>query len=174
MPLIIPKNFVPASPAVAGDVNANFQAVKVFVDAIETGVNIDNGAISTAKIADNAITQAKLSDRVVGSAELASMTLNPVATATYTLQLADAHRLVTLNFGTSITLTIPLSTSVNFQVGDQVNLLQIGDGQVTVVGVSGVSLRSDGAKYKLAGKYAAGTLVKIAADEWVFIGNTAV
>jgi hypothetical protein len=80
---------------------------------------------------------------------------------------------VTLNKATSFTVTVPTEASVAFQVGDQVNLLQIGAGQVTVAGAVGVDVRSQGPKLKLNGQYAAATLVKIAANEWVLIGNTA-
>ena len=170
MPVIIPKSFVPASPAVAGDVNANFQAIKVFVDAIETGVNIDNNAITTAKIADNAITQVKLSDRVVGSAELANLSLNPVVD-TYTVQLTDAHKVVTCNKATAFTVTVPLDSAALFQIGDQVNLLQIGVGQVTVAGAAGVTVSSQGSKLKLNGQFSIATLIKVAANSWVLVGN---
>ena len=171
MPVILPKSFVPLSPAVAGDVNANFQAIKVFVDAIETGVNIDNNAITTAKIADNAITQVKLSDRVVGSAELANLSLNPVVD-TYTVQLTDAHKVVTLNKATAFTVTVPLDSTALFQIGDQVNLLQTGVGQVTVAGDAGVTLSSQGSKLKLNGQFSIATLIKVAANSWVLVGNT--
>ena len=170
MPVIIPNSFVPANPAIAGDVNANFQAVKVFVDAIETGVNIDNSAIVTAKIADNAITQAKLNDRAVGSAELTNLSLNPVVD-TYTLVLADAHKVVTCNKATAFTVTIPLDSTALFQIGDQINLLQLGAGQITVAATGGVTLNSQGAKYKLNGQYAIATLIKVAANSWVLVGN---
>ena len=171
MPVIIPNSFVPANPAIAGDVNANFQAIKVFVDAIETGVNIENSAITTAKIADNAITQAKLNDRVVGSAELSNLTLNPVVD-TYTVQLTDAHKVVTLNKATAFTVTVPLDSTALFQIGDQVNLLQTGVGQVTVAGDAGVTLSSQGSKLKLNGQFSIATLIKVAANSWVLVGNT--
>ena len=169
MPVIIPNSFVPDNPAIAGDVNANFQAVKVFVDAIETGVNIDNNAITTAKIADNAISQAKLNDRAVGSSELTNLTLNLVPDS-YTLALADAHKLVTLSKATALTVTVP-ADSTAFVIGDQVNLLQTGVGQVTVAGAGGVTVSSQGAKLKLNGQYSIATLIKVAANSWVLVGN---
>lgn len=175
MPVIIPNSFVPANPAIAGDVNANFQAVKVFVDAIETGVNIENSAITTAKIADNAITQAKLIDRAVGSAELDKITLNTQIGTTYTPVVTDAQKLVTLDNALPITVTIPPLASVAFQKGDQINLLQIGDGQVTVTNGAGVTLNAQGNKKKLNGKWSAATLIKVDdTNTWVIVGNTAV
>jgi hypothetical protein len=171
MALIIPNTFSNGFPAIANEVNENFAQVKIFVDALQTGANIDASAIVSAKIADSAVTQAKLADRAVGSAELDKLTLNPITDA-YTLQLADAQKLVTLTKSTGFTVTIPLDSSVNFQIGDQINLLQLGVGQVTVAPVSGsVTLNSQGAKYKLNGQYAIGTLIKVSTNGWVLVGN---
>lgn len=141
------------------------------LDANVTAAKLATDAVTTAKIQDNAVTQAKLADRVVGSAEYDSLTLNAQTGTTYTLVLADAHKLVTLSNASAITLTVPPNSSVAFETGDQVNLLQLGAGQVTVAAGSGVTLRSEGSKVKLSGQYALATLVKIGTDEWVLVGN---
>jgi hypothetical protein len=151
--------------------NANVTAAKLATDSVETA-KIVNLNVTEAKLADNAVTQAKIADRAVGSAELDNLTLNAI-TDTYTLVLADAHKLVTLNKATGFTVTIPPNSSVAFDIGDQVNLMQIGDGQVTVAGGAGVTLEAQGSKKKLNGKWATATAVKIATDTWVLIGNTA-
>jgi len=152
--------------------NANVTAAKLATDSVETA-KIVNLNVTEAKLADNAVTQAKIADRAVGSAELDNLTLNAI-TDTYTLVLADAHKLVTLNKATGFTVTIPPNSSVAFDIGDQVNLMQIGDGQITVAGGAGVTLEAQGSKKKLNGKWATATLVKIATDTWVLVGNTAV
>ena len=137
-----------------------------------TNTQIASATITDANLANNAITQEKLADRVIGSAEYDNMTLNAQTGTTYTLVLTDAHNLVTLSNASSITLTIPTNSSVAFEIGDQVNLLQLGAGQVTIGG-AGVTIRSQGSKLKLNGQYAGATLLKIGTDEWVIIGNTA-
>jgi hypothetical protein len=192
MALTIPHSFTNNTIAEAAEVNSNFSNVKLFVDALQDGTGLDNfsvtesklatssvsetkiaaNAVSSTKIAENAVTQVKIADRAVGSAELDNLTLSAVVD-TYTLVLGDAHKLVTLNKGTAFTVTVPTDATVAFEVGDQVNLLQIGAGQVTVAGAVGVDVRSQGSKLKLNGQYSAATLVKIAANEWVLIGNTA-
>jgi hypothetical protein len=90
----------------------------------------------------------------------------------YTLVLADAGRLVTLNNAAAITLTIPTHASVAFPVGTRIDLVQYGAGQVTVGG-SGVTIRSSGSKLKLAGQYSGATLWKKGTNEWVLIGDIA-
>jgi hypothetical protein len=163
-------------------VNLNVTAAKLATDSVETAKIVDanvtaaklaTDSVITAKIQDNAVTQAKLADRSVGSAELDNLTLNAI-TDTYTLVLADAHKLVTCNKATGFTVTIPPNSSVAFDIGDQVNLMQIGDGQITVAAGAGVTLEAQGSKKKLNGKWATATAVKIATDTWVLIGNTAV
>jgi hypothetical protein len=151
--------------------NANVTAAKLATDSVETAKIVDAN-VTEAKLADNAVTQAKMADRAVGSAELDNLTLNAQTGTTYTLVLADAHKLVTLSNASAISLTVPTNASVAFQIGDQVNLLQLGAGQVTVGG-AGVTLRSQGSRLKLNGQYSTATLVKIASDEWVLLGNTA-
>jgi hypothetical protein len=152
--------------------NANVTAAKLATDSVETA-KIVNLNVTTGKIADSAVTQAKMADRAIGSAELDNLTLNAQTGTTYTLVLTDAHKLVTQSNASGITTTVPPNSSVAFEIGDQVNLLQLGAGQVTVAAGSGVTIRSQGSKLKLNGQYATATLVKIGTDEWVLLGNTA-
>jgi uncharacterized protein (AIM24 family) len=127
---------------------------------------------ATNGVAWGQIAAAGLADRSVGSTKLTGLTLNAQTGTTYTLVLTDAHDLVTLSNASAITLTIPTNASVAFTIGDQVNIVQLGAGQVTVGG-AGVTLRSQGTKLKLNGQYSAATLIKIDTDEWVLVGNTA-
>lgn len=143
------------------------------LDANVTAGKLATDAVTTAKIQDNAVTQAKLADRVIGSAEYDNLTLNAQTGTTYTLVLTDAHKFVTLSNASAITLTVPPNSSVAFETGDQVNLMQLGAGQVTVAAGSGVTLRSAGSLVKTSAQYAVATLVKIASDEWVLLGNLA-
>jgi len=53
--LNVPNTFVNGTPAVATEVNANFNAVKVFAEAIAAGTNIDDGAITYSKLAAAAV-----------------------------------------------------------------------------------------------------------------------
>ena len=145
-------------------------AAGIASDAVTTAKILDSN-VTAAKIADNAVTQAKLADRAVGSAELDNLTLNAQTGTTYTLVLTDAQKLVTLSNASAITMTVPPNSSVAFETGDQVNLLQLGAGQVTIAAGSGVTIRSEGSKLKMKGQYATATLVKIATDEWVALGN---
>ena len=92
-------------------------------------------------------------------------------TASYTLVLADADKLVEMNVATANNLTVPLNSSVAFAIGTKIDVAQYGAGQTTVVATSGVTVRSAGGALKIVGQYSAATLVKIGTDEWYLIGN---
>ena len=94
-------------------------------------------------------------------------------TASYTLVLTDADKLVEMNVGSANNLTIPLNSSVAFATGTQILLAQYGAGQTTIVATSGVTVRSNGAKLKLNAQYSGATLIKIATDEWYLFGDIA-
>lgn len=54
--LSVPNTFVNATPAVATEVNANFNAVKTFVEALAAGTNLDDGSITYSKLAAATVT----------------------------------------------------------------------------------------------------------------------
>jgi hypothetical protein len=94
-------------------------------------------------------------------------------TASYTLVLSDADKLVEMNVATANNLTIPLNSSVAFAIGTQILLAQYGAGQTTIVATGGVTVRSNGGKLKLNVQYSGATLIKIATDEWYLFGDIA-
>ena len=92
-------------------------------------------------------------------------------TASYTLVIGDADKLVETNVATANNLTIPLNSSVAFATGTQILLAQYGAGQTTVVATSGVTIRSSGGKLKLTAQYSGATLIKIGSDDWYLFGD---
>jgi hypothetical protein len=94
-------------------------------------------------------------------------------TASYTLVIGDADKLVEMNVGSANNLTIPLNSSVAFATGTQILLAQYGAGQTTIVPTSGVTIRSNGAKVKLNAQYSGATLIKIDTNEWYLFGDIA-
>ena len=92
-------------------------------------------------------------------------------TASYTLVLGDADKLVEMNVAGANNLTVPPNSSVAFSIGTQIMIAQYGAGETTVVAGSGVTIRSSGGKLKLNVQYAGATLTKIATDEWYLFGE---
>ena len=101
----------------------------------------------------------------------AMIAINAQTSTSYTAVLADDGKLVTLDNASAITVTIPPNSSVAYGIGTQINLMQLGAGQVTISAGAGVTLRSAGSKLKTSAQYAVATCCKIATDTWVVIGN---
>ena len=96
--------------------------------------------------------------------------INAQVGTSYTLAIGDIGKLVTCSNAASIVVTIPATT---FAIGDQINVMQYGAGQVTFTPAATVTMRSSGSKTKTFGQYAVATLINIAANEWVLVGNIA-
>lgn len=97
--------------------------------------------------------------------------INTQTGTSYTLALSDKGKVVEMNNASANTLTIPPNSSVAFDVGTYINLAQIGAGQTTVQGGSGVTIRQRQSKLKFAGQYATATLYKRGTDEWLLSGD---
>jgi hypothetical protein len=127
----------------------------------DTGVTaISSGVIVNADISSSAaIELTKLAD-ISTSAQ----------TASYTLVLADKAKIVEMSVGSANNLTVPPNSSVAFPVGSQINILQTGTGQTTVVAGAGVTVNATpGLKLRAQWSYA--TLIKRATDTWVLVGD---
>jgi hypothetical protein len=72
MALTIPHAFVDDAIAEASEVNANFQQVKLFVDALQDGTGIDTLAITDTKLATSSVTETKIAGLAVTEAKIAS------------------------------------------------------------------------------------------------------
>lgn len=92
-------------------------------------------------------------------------------TASYTLVLGDAQKLIDMNVGSANNLTVPPNASVAFATGTRIAVRQKGAGQTTLVPDTGVTINSQGSALKLAGQYAMCLLVKVATNEWNVEGN---
>jgi hypothetical protein len=91
--------------------------------------------------------------------------------ASYPLVLSDAGKIVVMNVAGANNLTVPLNSSVPFDIGTQILVAQYGTGQTSIVATLGVTIRSSGGKLKLNVQYSLATLIKIATDEWMLAGD---
>lgn len=88
----------------------------------------------------------------------------------YTLALADAFKLVTMDNAAANTLTVPLNSVEAFPVGTRIDVGQDGAGQTTVVATGGVTIRTP-ETLKLRKQWGKATLIKRATDTWDLEGN---
>jgi len=92
-------------------------------------------------------------------------------TASYTLVRADAGKIIEMNVASANNLTVPANADVAYPIGTEIQILQYGAGQTTIVAAGGVTLRSKSGQLKIANQYTGVTCVKVGTDEWYVIGN---
>jgi hypothetical protein len=92
--------------------------------------------------------------------------------ASYTLVLSDAGKMVEISNASANTLTVPADSTSNFPIGTQISILQTGTGQTTVTNAVGVTINGTPG-LKLRTQWSIATLIKRAANNWVLLGDTA-
>jgi hypothetical protein len=109
----------------------------------------------------------------------AALVIDAKTGTTYTFVLADANNeLITASNASAQTYSIPTNASVAFPIGCQINIIQIGAGQVTINAVTSgtTSVLSTGATAaapKLRAQYSVATLIKAGTDLWYVTGDIA-
>jgi hypothetical protein len=91
-------------------------------------------------------------------------------TASYTLVLADAGKVVEVTSASATNVTVPQNSSVAFPVGTVIEVCQLGAGQVTIVQGTGATLRTANG-LKLRAQYSSASLRKNATNTWVVAGD---
>ena len=99
---------------------------------------------------------------------MGALVLNAQTGTTYTLVSGDLNKLVTLSNSGAITLTIP---SAVFTTGQEINIQQLGAGQVTVQGDGTSTFTGTGTK--LRAQYSAATIVCTGTNTFTLIGDLA-
>jgi hypothetical protein len=133
------------------------------------------GKDTTDTLTNKTLTSPTLNTPTINDARQ-NLTLNAQTGTTYTTVLTDNGRLVTLNNAAAITVTVPLNSSVAYATGAVINVQQIGAGQVTIQGASGVTITSTGATAttpKTRAQYSAASIIKTGTDSWTVIGDIA-
>jgi len=136
-------------------------------DADFTGTSATTGSGSTVLDTSPTITDPKL-----------NLSINAQTGTTYTFVLTDNGKLITASNASAQTYSIPTNASVAFPIGTQINLIQIGAGQVTVSATTPgtttvLSNAATAAGPKCRNQYASLTAIKVATDAWYVIGDIA-
>jgi hypothetical protein len=90
-----------------------------------------------------------------------------------TLALVDNFASLRFTGSSAITVTVPANSAVAFPIGSYVELYQFGTAQITVTQSAGVTVNATDAQKKSRVQYSSMTLIKIATDEWLLVGDTA-
>ena len=159
------------------------------ITAVSAGTGLSGGgtsgavtvSIDTAVTADlttaQTLTNKTLTSPTINDPKL-NLSFNAQTGTTYTFVLADNGKLVTASNAAAQTYSIPTNASVAYPIGTQINLIQIGAGQVTVQAVTSgtttiLSNAATAAAPKCRNQYASLTCIKAATDVWYVIGDIA-
>ena len=144
-----------------------YRGDKVFatLDKAAVGLNnVDNTSDANKPV--STATQTEIDTKVDSL-----ITLNNQTGTTYTLVLTDKDKLIEMENAAANTLTVPLNSSVAFDVGTQILIVQKGAGTTTIAAAAGVTLLSKDSNLDIGGQYGAATCIKIATDTWYVIGD---
>jgi hypothetical protein len=144
-------------------------------NATRLAVNDTTAVFSTSVFLNNdpaSGTEAATKQYVDNTAAPLNQTLNAQTGTTYTFVLGDNGKLVTGNNGSAITFTVPPNSSVAFPVGARIDIAGIGVGIITVAQGSGVTVNAT-PSLALRARYSGATLVKLATDTWLLVGDLA-
>jgi hypothetical protein len=143
-----------------------------------TTVDFTQGSLDTLAVgaleAANVITATSgvaFSDGTQTKEGIPSQTTIISKSASYTLSsLTERDDLIEVDSASATTITIPANSSVAYPVGTSIDILQVGSGQVTIAGDTGVTVNATPG-LKLRAQWSSATLFKRATDTWVVFGD---
>jgi hypothetical protein len=154
------------------------------IEGVTAGTGISGGgtsgtvtvSIDTSVTADLTTTQT-LTNKTLTDPKI-NLALNAQTGTTYTFVLTDNGRLVTASNAAAQTYSIPTNASVAYPIGTQINIIQIGAGQVTINAVTSgtTTISSTGATStapKLRAQFSSATCIKANTDLWYVVGDIA-
>jgi hypothetical protein len=136
-------------------------------------VQLSDSTSTTSSTVAATSTAVKTAYDLAAAATPKLLTFNAQTGTTYTLQGSDALGFVTTSNASAITVTVPPSV---FSAGQQINVQQIGAGQVTFAQGAGVTITSTGATStapKISARYGAATVICTASNVFTIIGGLA-
>ena len=91
-------------------------------------------------------------------------------TAQYTLALSDKDKMVEMNVSSATDLYIPDNATVAFPIGTTITVMQKGAGQISILGVTGVTVYYTPSQTTRT-QYSSVTLVKRDTNTWYLMGD---
>lgn len=92
-------------------------------------------------------------------------------TADYEITLADAGKTIRVASSDPVKITIPLNSTTGFIIGQRIEIIRKGTGEVTIDGPVGVTINSKYSNKRIAAQYSGAVLVKDDTNTWILIGD---
>lgn len=89
----------------------------------------------------------------------------------FTLQLSDAGKTVELSSASPIVITVPNSTSIDFETGTKISFVNVGSGAVSFSSGSGVTINSLNGNTSISGQYGVANMYMSSTDVWILSGD---
>lgn len=106
------------------------------------------------------------------SSDAAILKAPSISANAYTLVATDAGISLKVTDSTDTVIYIPENASNSFKIGQKVEVLRLGSGNVSIAPVSGiVTLNSKNGNRKIAAQYSGAVLTKIDTNSWLLIGD---
>lgn len=158
-------DFAEASPSSLGSNDATGRTHSERHDDVEAAVEAIETELGTNPSGDYSTVSARIAAGGYAIASVASGTANP-----YTPTTSQSGGLILVNHASAGTVTI--GTALALTAGERIDFVQYGAGQTTFA-ASGVTLRYTPTA-KLRAQYSAASLICLASNEYLLVGDLAV
>jgi hypothetical protein len=156
---------------IVGDVNYSGRNITKAVNVQLLGIIdlVDNNSAQINNYINNVISQ-YITNNITNIINEVNTLVYNTQTGNYTLSLSDQSKMVEMNVAYDCALVVPSDSNSNFPIGSTIYVSWLGSGQPTVLGQSGVNIRSNTGYYSLESQNTIVTLRKRANNDW-YIGE---
>jgi hypothetical protein len=92
-------------------------------------------------------------------------------TGSYTIAKEDAGKTIYVTSSSDSLITIPANSTTPFVIGQKIEVIRNGSGNVSFVGDVGVTINSKFSNKKIAAQYSGAVIAKIDTNTWILIGD---
>jgi hypothetical protein len=154
----------PVAGLVSTDANYNWSGTNVFTNTVSFE-DVLNAKAGTNNFANPAERDSVITSPSNDSTRLISESNN------YELELKDVGQTVVVDSSTAKSVNIPPNSTTAFSVGQRLEIVRAGAGEVTITKDGAVTLRSKNDYRKIANQYSGVVLIKTDTNTWLMIGD---
>jgi hypothetical protein len=111
-------------------------------------------------------------DSIVYGIQVGMINARTGTSYSYQPVLSDAGKLITMEGTGPLTLSVPFNGTVPYEIGTRIDVLQLSAaGPIVIFPVGGVTVHAKDGKLELDNQFSAATIIKIAANTWVAVGD---